>query len=74
MNITLSAKEALIIKAREYAAKHGATLNAMVRKFLEKIVEQEKSDTDLHRFLQLAENYSGDSNGWKWNRNDIYEI
>jgi glutamine synthetase adenylyltransferase len=61
MNITLSAKESLIIKAREYAAKHGTTLNALVRRFLEKIVEQEKSDTGLKRFLQLAENYSGDS-------------
>jgi glutamine synthetase adenylyltransferase len=61
MNITLSAKESLINKAREYVAKHGTTLNALVRRFLEKIVEQEKSDTGLKRFLQLAENYSGDS-------------
>ena len=74
MNITLSAKEALIIKARDYAFKHGTTLNSMIREFLEKIVKQEKSDTGLKRFLQLAENYSGDSKGWTWNRNDIYEI
>ena len=74
MNITLSAKEELINKARDYASKHGTTLNSMIREFLEKIVKQEKSDTGLKRFLQLAENYSGDSKGWTWNRNDIYEI
>lgn len=74
MNITLSAKASLINKAREYATKHGTTLNALVRRFLEKIVDQEKSDTGLKRFLQLAENYSGDSHGWAWDRNDIYEI
>jgi len=74
MNITLSAKEALINKARDYASKHGTTLNSMIREFLEKIVKQEKSDTGLKRFLQLAENYSGDSKGWTWDRNDIYEI
>ena len=74
MNITLSAKEALINKARDYASKHGTTLNSMIREFLEKIVKQEKSDTGLKRFLQLAENFSGDSKGWIWDRNDIYEI
>ena len=74
MNITLSAKEALINKARDYASKHGTTLNSMIREFLEKIVKQEKSDTGLKRFLQLAENFSGDSKGWTWDRNDIYEI
>ena len=74
MNITLSAKEALINKARDYASKHGTTLNSMIREFLERIVQQEKSDTGLKRFLQLAENYSGDSKGWTWDRNDIYEI
>ena len=74
MNITLSAKEALINKARDYASKHGTTLNSMIREFLEKIVKQEKSDTGLKRFLHLAENFSGDSKGWTWDRNDIYEI
>ena len=74
MNITLSAKEALINKARNYASKHGTTLNSMIREFLERIVKQEKSDTGLKRFLQLAENFSGDSKGWTWDRNDIYEI
>ena len=74
MNITLSAKEALINKARDYASKHGTTLNSMIREYLERIVKQEKSDTGLKRFLQLAENFSGDSKGWTWDRNDIYEI
>jgi len=54
--------------------KYDATLNAMIRGFLEIIVEQGKYDSGLKRFLLLSENYSGNYKDWKWGRDDIYEI
>lgn len=38
-NVTLSVPDALLKKGRAYAAKHGTTLNALIRKLLQTTVE-----------------------------------
>ena len=38
MNITLSARDELIERAREYAREHGTSLNQLIRDHLERLV------------------------------------
>lgn len=74
MNITLSADSKLIKKARQYANDHDTTLNKMVRVFLESIVEKPHTKSDVDFFLNSVERIQGNSNGKKWNRDDIYDV
>ncbi|MCH7613956.1 MAG: hypothetical protein IIB95_03725 [Candidatus Marinimicrobia bacterium] len=74
MNITLAAKESLIKKARAYAQKHNTTLNKLIRDYLIRLVENGNHDSDADYFLALTKRVEGDSKGWTWNREDIYEF
>ena len=42
MNITLAVDEEIVKKAREYAKKHGTTLNALIREHLQLISDNER--------------------------------
>lgn len=54
MNITLTADEKLIAKARAYAQAHSTTLNQMVRDYLERITGQIDSEEAARGFAELA--------------------
>ena len=54
-NITLSAEEALIARAREEAEQRGTTLNAEFRLWLAAFAEQERTARGYHELMeQLA--------------------
>ncbi len=74
MNITLAAKETLIKKARAYAQRHNTTLNKLIRDYLTRIVEDGNQESDAGYFLSLTSRANGDSKGWQWSREGIYEI
>ena len=75
MNITLSADEILIKKARKYAGEHNTSLNKMVRTFLKSIVsESHDKQNDVEFFLNTVDRIHGNSNGKKWERKEIYDI
>lgn len=71
VNITLSIDENLVERAREKLRATGKTINQEIREHLQHIV----GDDDLERDLEFLEKNSGlgDSKGWKWNRDDVYE-
>jgi hypothetical protein len=71
MNITLSIDEQLVERAREKLRATGKTINQEIREHLEHIV----GDDDLERDLEFLERTAGlgNSNGWKYNREDAYE-
>jgi len=50
-NITLSADELLIARAREEAEKHGTTLNAEFRLWLAAFVEQERTASGYQELM-----------------------
>ena len=50
-NITLSAEESLINKARTLAATNETTLNALFRKWLERLTGQSTSDREFHELM-----------------------
>jgi hypothetical protein len=71
MNITLSIDEQLVARAREKLRATGKSINQEIREHLEHVV----GDDDLERDLAMFERLSGlgDSNGWKFNRDELYE-
>jgi len=74
MNITLSAKESLIKKARRYAQEHDTSLNQLIRDYLESLISGD-SDTEAGEyFLRVSDRLAGNSNGWQWNREDLYDL
>jgi hypothetical protein len=62
MNITLSADEKLIINARQYANKHNTTLNALIRDYLKKLINNPHLKYSAEEFEMIALNYGGVSN------------
>ena len=88
ITLTAVADDEVIGKAREYAEKHNTSLNALASDWLQKLaVKPPRGDfDDILDLMDKAANEScltpellsaldaakGDSNGWKWNREEIY--
>jgi hypothetical protein len=70
-NITLSVDEQTVERARERAGVLGKSLNQLVREYLQQLA----GDDNLQRDLDYLEQNSGkgNSNGWKFNREELYE-
>ena len=73
MNITLSIDEQLVERAREKLRATGKTINQEIREHLQHIAGED--DLELERDLEMFERLSGlgNSNGWKFNRDEIHE-
>jgi hypothetical protein len=71
MNLTLSIDEQLLEKARKHAAATGTTVNQMVRDYFEAVTGEKNIEAEIARFHELSG--TGDSNGWRWNREEVYE-
>ncbi|MCF8094188.1 MAG: DUF6364 family protein [Desulfobacteraceae bacterium] len=61
MNITLSADEELVKKAREYAARQGTSLNRMIREYMEQLASISAADEIAEEFAMLARQEGGAS-------------
>lgn len=71
-NITLSIPEELLQKSREYAQKHGTSLNEMIRTLLIQTV----TSAGMGPVQRLKDNtawFEADTKGWKWNREELYD-
>lgn len=70
-NITLALDEQIIQKGRKYASKHNLTLNSLVRKLLERTVEED-SQNWLEECFQLMDKVKITKAVRKWKREDLY--
>jgi len=70
-NITLSVDERVVREAREAAQAMGKSLNQLVREYLEQLAGKRQVERDLEEFRRLSG--QGDSNGWKFNRDEVHE-
>ncbi len=61
MNITLSADEDLVENAREYARRHGTSLNRMIRDYLRTLTAAETREEAAEAFEAVARSIAGDS-------------
>ena len=71
-NVTIALNERLLAASREYAQRHGTSLNALIRECLEQRVSAPKPQS-LQAFFDSVDKAPGHSRGWKWNREEIYE-
>ncbi len=72
-NITITLDQDLIIAGREYAKKHNTSLNALIRKQLEKTVKTE-ANNHLDECFRLMDEANVNSRGKNWKREDLYDV
>jgi hypothetical protein len=71
-NVTLSMPDELLSKSREYAEKHGTTLNEMIRDYLKKTVKSDQSDF-IKRLELLQQQVQIKTKGERFDRDELYE-
>ena len=70
-NITISLDEELLKSGRRYAEAHQTSMNALIRKLLEQTVRLQSEDW-FEECFNLMDRANGNSEGRKWNREDLY--
>jgi plasmid stability protein len=74
MNVTLAIDDQLLKRVRMKLGASGRTVNQEIRDHLRRLDgedEDKKLELDIQEFLRTSG--KGDSNGWKWNREELYE-
>lgn len=76
-NLTLSVDDELLKQCRLYAVQHDTSVNAMVREFLESLVdrtqERIRAVEELNRISDEIAREKKLTTDWKWNREEVYE-
>jgi antitoxin component of RelBE/YafQ-DinJ toxin-antitoxin module len=73
MNITLSVDDQVIQQARRRAEAMGKSVNQLVREYLERLAGKTDFKALADEFRELTRNATGNSQGWKFNREEIHE-
>ncbi len=76
-NLTLSVEDDLLKQCRLYAVQHDTSVNAMVREFLESLVDRSKERAaavaELNRIADDLARRAAIPADYKWNREELYE-
>jgi hypothetical protein len=73
MKVTVSVDDEIVRKARRRAEAMGTSVNRLIREYLEQFVGNSDPEADAQKFLRLSRLSTGDSRGWKFNRDEIHE-
>lgn len=73
MNLTLSVDDEVVAKARQSAEALGTSVNQLVREYLERLAGKTDPVAAAKEFKRLSRLAHGDSQGWKFNRDEIHE-
>ncbi len=71
MNLTLSLDEQLVARARKKTKAMGKSLNEFIREQLEKLTGDDDAEKWIAEFRACSG--GGNSDGWKFNRDEIHE-
>jgi len=72
-NITLSADERLIEKARSEAARRGKSLNQLIRDYLGELAGERAAGSEFDRLRELSQLARGRRGDWQFDRDEIHE-
>jgi len=73
MNITLSADEKIVQRTREYATRHGTSLNQLLREHMERLVGLPNAQDAAEEFAHLATTQAGCSpEGFVFDRDAVH--
>jgi hypothetical protein len=73
MSLTLSVEDEVVESARERAKVLGTSVNQLVREYLEQLAGKRDPDADAAEFEKLSRSANGNSHGWKFDRDELYE-
>ena len=73
MNLTLSVDDEIIQRARRRADAMGKSVNQLVREYLEQLAGRSDRAALAEEFHQLTRQATGNSKGWKFNREELHE-
>jgi hypothetical protein len=73
MNITLSVDDEVIRRARRQAEVLGTSVNQLVRDYLKRLAGVRDPVEEAAEFARLSRLAPGNSQGWKFNREEIHE-
>jgi len=71
MNLTLSVDEQLVVRARRRAETLGKSLNQLIRDYLQNLAGGDDPEKSIAEFRRLSG--TGNSRGWRFNRDEIHE-
>jgi len=71
MTLHLSIDEQLAQRAQQVAESQGISLDQLIRHYLEGLTTQSSAEADIAELRRLSG--QGDSQGWKFNRDEIHE-
>jgi len=72
MNITLSADDEVVARARRVAESLGTSLNQLIRDYLAELASGSDADHDVAEFARLSKKSTGDSGGWEFDRDELH--
>ena len=73
VNITLSAEEGLVARARAYAQTRNTTVNQLIRDYLGRLTGQIDPQQAAAEFAELARDHGGRSDeGFVFDRRDVH--
>jgi hypothetical protein len=73
VNVTLSIDDEVLAQARRQAEAMGTSVNQLIREYLEQIAGRMDRETAAAEFERLSLESTGDSSGWKFNREELHE-
>jgi hypothetical protein len=71
VNLTLSVDDQTVARARKKAEALGKSLNQLVRDYLQKLAGGDDPEKSVSEFKRLSG--QGNSQGWRFNRDEIHE-
>lgn len=72
-NITIAIPEELARRARDVARRQGASLNSLIRVYLEGLAGERTGEDVADELLELMERHGGRSGGRRVRREEAYE-
>jgi hypothetical protein len=73
VNVTLSIDDEVIQRARAKAEKMGTSVNQLIRDYLQQLAGESDAAADAEEFARLSYLTCGDSQGWKFNREEVHQ-
>ena len=73
MSLTLSVDDEVVESARQRAKVLGTSVNQLVREYLEQLAGKRDPEADAAEFEKLSRSANGNSHGWKFDRDELYE-
>jgi len=72
-NVTISIDDKTLKESRDYAKRHGTSLNALIRQMLKQRVSS-NNKAWIDECINMMDSAGVSSGGIKWTRDDLYDV